>query len=59
MDNQINNLKLANKKLDTFVMVLDTTILELEKLDKTKGGSDELQKEVEGCIRMWTTRSVK
>jgi soluble cytochrome b562 len=48
MDNQINNLKLANKKLNTLVTALDTIVLDLEKLDKTKGGSDELQKEVEG-----------
>lgn len=47
MDDQINNLKLANKKLDSLVVLLDTIILELEKLDQTKGGNDELQKEVE------------
>jgi hypothetical protein len=33
MDDQINNLKLANKKLDSLVVALDTIILELEKLD--------------------------
>jgi hypothetical protein len=41
-------LKLTNEKLNTLVLTLDTTILELEKLDKTKGGRDELRKEVEG-----------
>ncbi len=29
------------------VLTLDTTILELEKLDETEGGRDELRKEVE------------
>jgi len=48
MDDWINNLKLANEKFNILVLVLDTTILELEKLEKTEGGSDELWKEVEG-----------
>jgi len=48
MDNKINNVKLANKKFGILVLALDTTILELEKLDETEGGRDELQKEVEG-----------
>jgi len=48
MDNQINNVKLANKKFSILILALDTTILELEKLNETKGGRDELQKEVEG-----------
>jgi hypothetical protein len=42
MDDWINNLKLANEKFNILVLVLDTTILELEKLEKTEGGSDEL-----------------
>jgi len=42
MDDQINNLKLVNKKLNTLVLALDTTVLELEKLNKTKCGRDEL-----------------
>jgi hypothetical protein len=37
LDDWINNLKLANDKLGTLVLVLDTSILELEKLNKTKG----------------------
>jgi hypothetical protein len=41
-------VKLANEKFSILVLALDTSILELEKLDKTKGGRDELQKEVEG-----------
>jgi hypothetical protein len=42
MDDRINNLKLANKKLSTLVLALDTTVLELEKLNETKCGKDEL-----------------
>jgi hypothetical protein len=42
MDDWINNLKLATEKFDTLVLASDTSILELEKLDKTKGGRDEL-----------------
>jgi hypothetical protein len=45
---QINNLKLANEKFSILVLALDTTVLELEKLDEIEGGRDELQKEVEG-----------
>ncbi len=37
MDDWTNNLKLANDKLGTLVLALDTSILELEKLDETKG----------------------
>ncbi len=48
MDDWINNLKLATEKFDTLVLASDTSILELEKLDKTKGGRDELWKEMEG-----------
>ncbi len=48
MDDWINNLKLANEKLNILVLVLDIAILELEKLEKIEGGSDELWKEVEG-----------
>jgi hypothetical protein len=48
MDDWINNLKLANEKFSTLLLLLHTTVLELEKLDETEGGRDELQKEVEG-----------
>lgn len=37
MDDWTNNLKLANDKLGTLVLALDTSILELEKLDEIKG----------------------
>jgi hypothetical protein len=47
MDNWINNLKLTNEKLGTLVLTLDTIVLELEKLDETKGGRDGLRKAVE------------
>jgi hypothetical protein len=47
MDDWINNLKLTNEKLGTLVLTLDTTVLELEKLDEIEGGRDELQKAVE------------
>ncbi len=48
MDDRINNLKLVNKKLNTLVLALNTIVLELEKLNETKCGRDELWKEVEG-----------
>jgi hypothetical protein len=48
MDDHINNLKLANEKFGTLILALDTTVLELEELDETEGGRDELQKEVGG-----------
>ncbi len=48
MDDWINNLKLTNEKLGTLVLTLDTMVVELEKLDETQGGRDELHKEVEG-----------
>jgi hypothetical protein len=48
MDDQINNLKLANEKFSILILALDTTILELEELDETEGGRDELRKEVGG-----------
>jgi hypothetical protein len=42
MDDWINNLKLTNENLGILVLTLDTTVLELEKLDETEGGRDEL-----------------
>jgi len=42
MDDRINNLKLVNKKLSTLVLALNTIVLELEKLNETKCGRDEL-----------------
>jgi hypothetical protein len=47
LDNWINNLKLTNEKLGTLVLTLDTSVLELEKLDETEGGREKLRKEVE------------
>jgi hypothetical protein len=48
MDERINFHEADKRKSSTFWFWHWTTILELEKLDETKGGRDELRKEVEG-----------
>ncbi len=59
MDDWTNNLKLANEKLDTLVLALDTTILELEKLDEIEVVVINCERRWKGCRRGWTTISVK
>ncbi len=48
MDDRINNLKLATKRLGTLVLALATIVSKLDKQDETKCGKEELQKKAEG-----------